>query len=499
VSVRFRTGVLLTVLLSLPAAALASPVEEIRKLFEREMYRTGVPRLESFLKENPDSAEGQALLAELRYREKDWEGAEEAALKAIELGPSVAAYRHLWARARFQLARQAAADGTPQEECASLFERAEKVFLQVQKLDPQNPDVLWWIGWAKEWQGRQSIGRQFYDSQIREFPRYAPGYVRMGQSLVDAAARAKDPGKLRREALAVFDAGLERAGEDAELLYFRALVLLELREIEKGFESFLRSLRADPDFERSWNQLKTKVDEEEVLVPLAIELLEKHPTSTHAARWAGFHTPNRKPLPGEKAWTKYELTISYVLPALEYHADDEELYKLAFKAAQALIGDTPKDAHNAKLAIEAFSRIHDAWKWDGDAANNLGFYFREVQKYQQSLDWYLKGVDRAPENQDILNDCGLMYLFHFPKRKAEGLPYFLKTVALVREGDQLPIRGYWDALENLCKHYWEVDRRPEKVIEYARLRYLVTKGVKPYNMSQVAKRWADKARKALKK
>jgi len=83
----------------------------------------------------------------------------------------------------------------------------------------------------------------------------------------------------------------------------------------------------------------------------------------------------------------------------------------------------------------------------------------------------LRAGERAPENQDILNDTGLMYLFHFPRKKAEGLPYFLKTVALVAESDQKPDRGYWDALENLCKHYWEVDRQPEKVIEYARLRY----------------------------
>jgi len=497
--VKLRTAVLLAVLLSLPTAATASPIEEIRDLFARDMYRTGVPRLDAFVAANPKSAEGQALLAELRHREEDWEAAEAAALIAVDLSPGVPGYRHLWARARFERGRQATREGLPQAEVKPFFERAEKEFFIVQKLDPGNPDVLWWIGWSKEWQGHQSIARQFYDSQIREFPRYAAGYLRLGQSLVDAAGHDAKPEKLRREALAVFDTGLERAGDDAELLYFRARLLLELREIEKGFESFMRSLRANPDFTRSWSQLQTKVDEEEVLVPLAIELLADHPTSATAARWAGFFTLNREPLAGEKAWTKYELTIRYVLPALTVHGDDEELYKLAFRAAQQLVGATPKKAPNAKVAVDAFARIHNAYAWSGDAANNLGFYYREVKKHRLSLDWYLKGVERAPENQDILNDCGLMYLFHFPKRKAEGLPYFLKTVALVLKGDQRPIRGYWDSLENLCKHYWEVDRRPEKVIEYARLRYRVTKGVKPYNMSKVSERWAAKARKALKK
>ncbi len=67
------------------------------------------------------------------------------------------------------------------------------------------------------------------------------------------------------------------------------------------------------------------------------------------------------------------------------------------------------------------------------------------------------------------------------------------------EGDQKPWRGYWDALENLCKHYWEVDRQPKKVIEYARLRYLVTKGVKPYNMSKKSANHAKLAKAALGK
>ena len=117
--------------------------------------------------------------------------------------------------------------------------------------------------------------------------------------------------------------------------------------------------------------------------------------------------------------------------------------------------------------------------------------------YDKSLAWYLKAVERAPENQDILNDTGLMYLFHFPRQKGDGLPYFLKTVALVQEGDQKPERGYWDALENLCKHYTEVDSKPKKVIEYARMRYETTKGVEPYNMSKVAERWAERAKRKL--
>jgi tetratricopeptide (TPR) repeat protein len=186
-----------------------------------------------------------------------------------------------------------------------------------------------------------------------------------------------------------------------------------------------------------------------------------------------------------------------VLPALAVHGEHEGLYKEAYAAAQVLFGNDPKNAPEPEKGLDAFQRIHEAWAWSGDAANNLGFFYREAAKYELSLAWYLKSVERDPESQDILNDTGLIYLFHFPDEREKGLPYFLKTVALVEEGDQKPERGYWDALENLCKHYWEVDRQPEKVLAYAKMRYQTRKGVPPYNMSQVSERYAKQARKAL--
>jgi tetratricopeptide (TPR) repeat protein len=169
----------------------------------------------------------------------------------------------------------------------------------------------------------------------------------------------------------------------------------------------------------------------------------------------------------------------------------------AYLAAQKLMGDDPVRAVDPARGVAAFEKLHEIWQSSGDAANNLGFWYREQKKYDLSLAWYLKAVERDPESQDILNDTGLIYLFHFPREREKGLPFFEKTIALVLHGDQKPERGYWDALENLCKHYTEVDPQPENVLRFAKMRYEVTKGVPPYNMSQVAEQWAKKARKAL--
>ena len=43
----------------------------------------------------------------------------------------------------------------------------------------------------------------------------------------------------------------------------------------------------------------------------------------------------------------------------------------------------------------------------------VGFFFREAKKYEKSIEWYLLACERAPVNQDILNDTGLIFLFHF--------------------------------------------------------------------------------------
>ena len=407
----------------------------------------------------------------------------------------------LWGRACFEAGLARAAAGKPKEESRPWFAEAERGFRVVFDLDEYDPDVRWRIGQAREWQGDDGVAQQFYELQISEFPRLPAGYARLGRLLATRARRPGpqpgEAGRLREEALDAFRRGREVAAPDGDLLFLLAEVPEEFGLKEEALESYAAAARADPDDRRAWDRLAERSNPEKVLYRLAREVLQAHPTAAAPAMWAGYFANRRDPQPGESPWDRHEEALAWILPALAVHGEHEGLYQEAFDAAQALSGTDPKNAPDPETGIEAFEKIHEAWPWSGDAANNLGFLYREAAKYDRSLEWYLKAVERAPENQDILNDTGLIYLFHLPREKAKGLPFFLKTLALVLEGDQRPERGYWDALENLCKHYTEVDPKPEKVIEYARMRYEKTKGVAPYNMSPVARRWAEKAKKAL--
>jgi tetratricopeptide (TPR) repeat protein len=495
--------IVLTLLIGIAGSAAAGPedLEEIRGYLERGMLRTANLRLDEHLAAVPDSAEGRLLLAEIRLVEEDWDGAEAAAREALGLGEKSAREWLLWGRARFEQGLARMRKGESTDSTRAWFQQAELGFRKARELAPDHPDILWRMGQAREWQGFRGTAEQLYEAQIREHPGHPGGYRRLGELLARRANVAEGgapaAAALRAKALEVLERGLEAAGEDAELGHLRAGVLEASGKIEAALTSWQRAILADPGFVAAWGRYEEQVHRVNELVPFAVEVLEKHPTSGEAARIAGEYAFSRQPFPGEREWSRFELVLDLVLPALEWNGDDEALYRLAFRSASKLIGETPRSAPNAKKAVGAFVRIHEAHVWSGDAANNLGFYYREVRQYGRSLAWYLKSCERAPENQDILNDTGLIYLYHRPRERANGLPYFEKVLALVLQGDQKPERGYWDALENLAKHYWEVDRRPELVVKYARMRYRTTEGVKPYNMSQVAAGFAEKAIKAL--
>src|SRR5205085_8390745 len=91
---------------------------------------------------------------------------------------------------------------------------------------------------------------------------------------------------------------------------------------------------------------------------------------------------------------------------------------------------------------------------DGNYGNNAGFWCREAGDYADSLKYYLASVKASPDDQNFLNDTGLVYLYHFEAEKDKALPLFERVLDLVRRGHE-PTRGYWDALENLCKYWFE--------------------------------------------
>jgi tetratricopeptide (TPR) repeat protein len=118
----------------------------------------------------------------------------------------------------------------------------------------------------------------------------------------------------------------------------------------------------------------------------------------------------------------------------------------------------------------AYDAICEKNPAEGSYGNNAGLWFRDVGKdYEKSLKYYLASVKAEPDDQDFLNDTALIYLFHLTDRRKLCLPMFEKVLRLVETDGQPPVRGYWDALENLCK-YWFEEGEYEKTIECAKKR-----------------------------
>lgn len=136
---------------------------------------------------------------------------------------------------------------------------------------------------------------------------------------------------------------------------------------------------------------------------------------------------------------------------------------------------------------------------EGWFANNAGFWFRDFGRdYELSAKYYEMAVAAQPDDQDFLNDCALIYLFHLTDRKERCRPMFEKVIRLVDEEGQEPVRGYWDALENMCK-YWFERGEWAKCVETAKKRLVPEAKLdgRPYP-SLVAAGWKVKAEGKLK-
>jgi tetratricopeptide (TPR) repeat protein len=156
----------------------------------------------------------------------------------------------------------------------------------------------------------------------------------------------------------------------------------------------------------------------------------------------------------------------------------------------------------ADVPLAARERAYDALvaknPESGSYGNNAGLWFRDLGKdYAKSIKYYLAAVKAQPDDQDYLNDAALIYLFHLTDRREECLPMFEKVVRLVEKDGAKPARGYWDALENLCK-YWFEKGDYKKVVAFAdkRANPDATVNGRPYP-SRAAAQWKERALKAL--
>ncbi len=260
---------------------------------------------------------------------------------------------------------------------------------------------------------------------------------------------------------------------------------------------YLRAAKLLPDEQRPVNLLvKMYAD-----LPRQLDALDAVVAENPKARWARIY----------KAYLLTQSEAHGVGPALEVldaglalHPGD---FGLLFQRAQTLQAAGDRDAEAAETLVTALENgpVGDAYgasvtldKWlfttvpggvfspelreraytalteknpgEGSFGNNAGFWYRDRGKdYEKSLKWYQASVAASPDDQDYLNDCALIWLFHLRDQKEKSLPMFNHVLALVEVDGQAPKRGYWDALENLCKYHFEIGEY-EKVVGYAKKR-----------------------------
>ncbi len=483
-------------LLLLGAFAVATPdrLSEARKLADRELYREAEAALQDLVEKDGENADAYALLAEVRLKLGDVDGAHHAADLATEIDKGRMDLWMLYARTWFEKGRRALSSGAPGTLAQAHFADAQRWFTHVLKMETEKkrePNVRWWLGWTNEYLDYRKGAAGWYDKQIALFPKVPEGWVRKGL-LIFREAAGTDDGKTPRararyrDALKVFSDGLAAAGPHALLLYEKGRTFERLAEWDNALECFLEAVRVDPDLLQVWQSIRAYAKVNRCsLAKVAEEVYAAHPDSPGAAGWYAF-TRIQAGEPRE--------ALKAVLPLLEKKPGNYTLFLQAYTAASKLRRTAPREW------LDLLEHLHETYPYSGGPANDLGLYYRDSGRPKESLKWYLRAMEREPDNQDILNDTALIYLFHFQgKMQKKSLPIFEKVLSLVQDDGQQPMRGYWDTLENLCKYYWEVERDPEKVIRYAELRSRPRDGVPPYSVSRKAELYRKLAEDALKK
>jgi len=495
---------ILVVFLFAGSLATAAPdnLSDVDKLVAVGRYYAAEKKLEAMQAGFPeDKLEAKhapvfGKLAEVRLAmpNPDLDGAESAILTALELvDDKVAAYWKILGRVSFARGDRALASRQAANTIKSHFSDAEVKYKEAMALDPKDPETLWMYGWAKELQEYPKKAREAYEQSMARFPAEPGGYRRMGAMLSNEANRTdggqnEKADKIRARALEIFDKGIEKAGPDAEIYYLRGLALEWAKKQDEARESYRNAVRADPDFDKAWRRLMTLKEPDADLITLARETLKKDKTNGTASMWLGYLLTKQ----GE-----VRQAMDVMLPALSVHG---EHYGLWFQSSAS--AGTVFQAQNLAAksqSIPWFEKIHEFYEFSGAAANNIGLYHRDITRnYKESLKWYLAAAEREPNNQDIVNDTGLIYLFHFTgAEQKKALPLLEKTLELVMVNEQAPIRGFWDALENLCVYYSSVEPNPKKVLEYGGMRNKPYAGVSPYVMSRKTPALVQRARAAL--
>jgi tetratricopeptide (TPR) repeat protein/GR25 family glycosyltransferase involved in LPS biosynthesis/ADP-heptose:LPS heptosyltransferase len=125
------------------------------------------------------------------------------------------------------------------------LEEAERLYLDILKVEPDHFDVTHLLGVVRHQQGRDAEAVELTGAAIKKNPRSAPALLNHGAALSAL--------KRHEEALASYDAALRLEANWAEALRNRGNALFELKRFDEALTAFDKALEARPDYVETLN------------------------------------------------------------------------------------------------------------------------------------------------------------------------------------------------------------------------------------------------------
>jgi len=309
---------------------------------------------------------------------------------------------------------------------------AERIYLRWAEAEPESPLPIQRLAWLEKTAGesQKAIGLLFVAIAMDPMEDVPHGdlWNLLGNGL-------------NYEQLASFYEGLALSHEEADVkgrcFNYQGQVLIALGAWLRAEAA--QALEQDDEAERI-NRLSEAQDAYQRAIPCLLKSAVVDPSLDQAARW-------------------------YVADALVARAESfsdmgdlPAILLLLDEARQAVLAGAEPGTEGFKTLIERLSfaifqasggeggsqegmrTLADLWRFaldqvDDDVEwwNNYAFFCRESQQYEKSYEAYLHCLELDPENVRLINDAGLIQLYHLRADLDRALELFERAVALGEE------------------------------------------------------------------
>lgn len=475
-----KTAFAVALLVSL-APALAGDLEDGRKLMADGRYDDALAKIEKAVAADPADAAAAQALSEVLVGLGRYEEAAKAATAGLKAHEDHTGLLLAKARAYMLMADAASAAGESGNMILAYAADCDVALKALLKIEPENPDALVLKAKVLQHQGGPEEALKLLETVVAKHPdhfdanweiaehwyRAATGdnknkdYWRNGEKHYRAAF-AKDPTSGQAILKATFCA--HWAGDpptDLARGYEKAALLLP------GEGSALKQLNV------------TLKSDAKARVAAFERVHEKWPDNLDVTLWLAYVKRYGGELDGAikllEATAKKNPTNSGVLKDLadcyfDAGKTDEAVDRYVDAIAQrkgqfvqteyGSINLKAREGQGLSLAQreKLWTALWTAYPDHFEAPNDAGLFYRDDPRGKnpkESVKWYLRAVEAAPEDPQVLNDAGVVYHYNLGQAdKAE--PFYRRAIKAsqdqgVEPANNGPGMGFRDALNNLSK------------------------------------------------